>query len=67
MVKITVIPYKADMVNHAMNNEMTKITVTPYQAGTVNHAMMNKPAKITDTILVLLVQLAPSTTQMKAD
>ena len=30
MIKIVLIPYKADMVNHAMNNEMTKITVAPY-------------------------------------
>ena len=52
MVKIVLIPYKADMVNHAMNNEMTKITVAPYQAGMVNYGMMNKPAKITDTIFV---------------
>ena len=29
-VKIALIPYKADMVNHATNNEMAKITVAPY-------------------------------------
>ena len=29
-VKIVVTPYKADMVNHATNNEMAKITVAQY-------------------------------------
>ena len=30
MAKITVGPYTAGMVNHALNNEMAKNTVDPY-------------------------------------
>ena len=38
------IPYQADMVNHAMNNETAKITDTLYQADIVNHTTKNKTA-----------------------
>ena len=65
-IYIVVIPYKADMVNHAMNNKMTKITVAPYYADTVNHTMMNNQQRLL-TIFAWHVQLTTSTTQMKAD
>ena len=44
--KITVTPYLADMVNHAMRNETAKIKVTPYMVDTINHATKSKVAKI---------------------
>ena len=47
-----VAPYKADTVNHAINNATAKNMVAPYQAGMVKHATMYKMAKITDSIFI---------------